>query len=47
MIAWSMTTFKTLDLGNSNAWKDVHDRLEHDYLPDIRLGEFQCLEGDT
>ena len=47
MIAWSMTTFQTLDLRTPNAWKEVHDSLEHDYLPDIRFENIQCLEGGT
>ena len=47
MIVWSMTTFQTLDLKRSNAWKDEHDNVEHDYLPDIRFEEIQCLEGCT
>ena len=39
MIMWSMTPFNTLDLKRSNAWKDVHDKVEHDPLQYIRFEE--------
>ena len=39
MLVRSMTTFQTLDLKRSNAWKDVHDKVEHDPLQYIRFEE--------
>ena len=47
MIDWSMTTFKTLDLGNSNAWRMYMIDWSMTTFQTLDLGEFQCLEGGT